>query len=83
MEKELRKIDVWPGVHTSIFTALKKLAVKIPKENRLCVLLFDEMSLCPHVHFNEMTGEVEGLENFGAETFNEEQKKIADHVQVV
>lgn len=45
--------------------------------DRQCILIFDEMSIQPHLSFNAHTGEV-GFEDFG----DSQSNKIADHVLV-
>ncbi|KAJ8953500.1 hypothetical protein NQ318_023621 [Aromia moschata] len=73
----LGRIPISPGINHTIFEALKEVSKKMKSVNKYCILLFDEISLEPHLHYNQYTDEVEGLENCGTQT----STKLANHAQ--
>lgn len=75
----LKQITIKPGLNPAIIKLLKNAADKLGMEQRLCVLIFDEMSLSPSLHFNTAFDQVIGFEDFGG---NEITENIADHVLV-
>lgn len=78
IRKLLNRIPVKPGVLHSVFSCLEQTVAKMPLKDRLCTLMFDEMSLQAHIKYNEATDMVEGLVDNG----KERKAEMADHVQV-
>lgn len=78
LQKMLARIPIFPGIHDAVFTTLKSVSKNMKPLNKYCVLLFDEMSIEPNVHYNQYLDEVDGFENFGTT----KSEKIANHVQV-
>lgn len=74
----LARIPIGPGIHSIIFENLKLYADKLQSTDKLCVLLFDEMSLQPYLICNRYSKEFEGFEDLG----NRRTNIIADHGQV-
>ncbi|RZC37863.1 hypothetical protein BDFB_004726, partial [Asbolus verrucosus] len=60
-----RKHLITPGVSKVIFKALKKEVRKIPERERLCVLLFDEIDIEPHLSYMRNEDYFVGFEDFG------------------
>lgn len=78
LQKVLNRIIIHPGIQDVIFNAVAKLATKLKKDKKDCVLLFDEMAISPHLQYNCSRGLIEGYEDYGYYRTNH----IADHVQV-
>ncbi|KAJ8912755.1 hypothetical protein NQ315_016711 [Exocentrus adspersus] len=74
----LSRIPISPGIHFAVFNNLKAISKKMEPHNRCCVLLFDEMSIEPHLQYNQFLDETDGLQDFGTKRF----VKIANHVQI-
>ncbi|XP_018566412.1 uncharacterized protein LOC108907286, partial [Anoplophora glabripennis] len=78
LQKMLSRIPISSGIHDAVFNVLSSTSKKMKPHNKYCVLMFDEMSIEPNLHYNQFLDEVDGLEDFGGEKF----EKIANHVQV-
>lgn len=76
LQKLWARIPIFPGIHESVFSILKAVSRNIKPLNRNCVLLFDEMSIEPNVHYNQHLDKVDGFEDFGMKR----SEKIAHHV---
>lgn len=76
----LNRIPVTPGLCEPIFDVLKA-EVKTFKDplQKYCVLMFDEMSIKPGLHWGSFNGNVEGFEDYGYKRTS----SIANHVQVI
>ena len=61
----MAKLEIYPGFPTSILEAFKVKVAQIEPNDRLCVLVFDEMSLKCALHYNVERDNGEGLEDFG------------------
>uniref|UniRef100_A0A2A4JPP6 THAP-type domain-containing protein n=1 Tax=Heliothis virescens TaxID=7102 RepID=A0A2A4JPP6_HELVI len=66
------------GMNQNLFHQLKKRVKKMNSDDKLCTLLFDEMSLAPHFDYNQKKDEISGFVNSG----KSRQKKIANHALV-
>ncbi|KAI4463136.1 thap domain-containing protein 9 [Holotrichia oblita] len=75
----LQSIPVKPGLNTAILNVLNKKAryFKNPLE-KYCILIFDEMSISPHLDFDQKEESIVGFESNGCQT----SRLIANHVQV-
>ncbi|KAI4455765.1 thap domain-containing protein 9 [Holotrichia oblita] len=78
LQKVLTKISFKPGIHAAIFDILKNRFRNCPVTDRLCVLMFDEMAIQPHLEYSSYEDEVIGFENDGYTTTS----KIAEHAMV-
>ena len=65
MKRTMAKLEIYPGFPTSILEAFKVNVAQIEPNDRLCVLVFDEISLKCDLHYNVERDNVEGLEDFG------------------
>ena len=65
LKELLGKSKVYPGFDSNIFDALEKRVSKLPKQDRQCVLIFDEMGIKSSLSYNVFTDGIEGLEDFG------------------
>ncbi|CAH1993713.1 unnamed protein product [Acanthoscelides obtectus] len=75
----LNRIPINPGVNDVIFNNLAEVVSGLDESSKYCAVMFDEMSLDPHIHLNVATKEFEGFE-----TNDDEQRNavIADHALV-
>lgn len=79
IRKVIRHIPVKPGICEAVFETMKFKVSKMKSiKQKCCVLIFDEMSLRPHLSFNKHLDSVEGFTDNGFHRKSE----IADHVQV-
>lgn len=79
LKKELASISLKPGINEILFEYLKKSADSIKDNDKFCILMFDEMSIFPHVSFNVRNGNIEGFEDKG----DVRRRKFADHALVL
>ncbi|XP_026724779.1 uncharacterized protein LOC113491811 [Trichoplusia ni] len=70
--------DINASINKKLMAQIKKSAQKMKPEHKLCVVLFDEMSLKPNVTYNERKDRVSGFVTNGQDT----QPEYADHAQV-
>lgn len=75
----LRKIPLKCGISQELMSSFKKKVSKMGKEDRICCILFDEMSLSAGLSYNIKYDHIEGFEDLGA---GERRPKFADHVLV-
>ena len=61
----LRKIPLSTGWSKPTLAALKKKAETLPKEDTLCGIVFDAMSIREFLHFDKATDSIIGREDFG------------------
>ncbi|XP_041968614.1 uncharacterized protein LOC121725650 isoform X1 [Aricia agestis] len=76
--KLINTADINAGINKNLMAQVKKATLKMKPEHKLCVVLFDEMSLKPNVAYNERKDKVSGFVTNGQETLPE----YADHAQV-
>ncbi|CAB3232073.1 unnamed protein product [Arctia plantaginis] len=74
----LHQANFKPGINSNTIEQLKKATEAMKLEDKLCILLFDEMSLKPSVAYNERKDRVCGFVTNGDEVYSE----YADHAQV-
>lgn len=79
LTKYLNKIPMQPGMNEYLFKVLAS-QVKSMKKNtgKYCILMFDEMSICPNLSYDQKRDIVLGFEDFG----DRRTQNIANHVQV-
>lgn len=76
--KLVQESNLRPGINKNIFKQLQKRASYMKEEEKLCVLLFDEVSLKAQITYNERKDKVTGFVDNGKERLPE----FADHAQV-
>lgn len=76
--KMVQKSNLKPGLNKNVFNNLKKRAEKMKPDEKLCLLLFDEIALKANVTYNERKDRVTGFVDDGLER----QPQYADHAQV-
>lgn len=74
LKRLLARIEVEAGLNKTIFLKMKETVKDFSTEDRLCSLIFDEMSVSPQVNYDCAKDKLKGF------TFNNE--KIADYVLV-
>lgn len=75
----LRNIPFTSGLNSHIFESLKRSASQITKEQeKLCVLMFDEISIDSGVYYHRGEDAIIELEDYG----NEKHSLLADHANV-
>lgn len=78
LAKLIQKCNLRPGVNQNIFEQLKNKAEKMKISERLCILLFDEVSLKAQIIYNERKDKITGVVDNG----QQRQPEFADHAQV-
>ena len=73
----MRKINILPGFHFSIFEGLRVKCISMSNLDRLCSLVFDEMAIKQNLVYNARSDLVEGLDNVVGQS-----QSIATHVGV-
>lgn len=66
----LSSVPMNTGICNSIFEHLQKCARKMDQDDRICILMFDEMSLKQHLEYDRKSDLIFGFEDFGAERSN-------------
>ncbi|KAI5641715.1 transposase protein domain-containing protein [Phthorimaea operculella] len=74
----LSMANIRPGINKNTMAQIKKATEKMTVEDRLCIVLFDEMSLKPNVTYNDRKDRVTGFVTNGEDT----KPEFADHAQV-
>jgi len=75
----LQRISLQPGINKFIFEHLQQHVAQIKNEkDKLCVLMWDEMSLEANLHFDQLNDKIIGFEDWG----HRRTSLIADHVLV-
>ena len=75
----LRKISLKVGWSELTLTVLKKKSESLPKEETLCGIGFDSISLKESLHFDQVSDSVIGMEGFGE---NGSSGRLANHALV-
>ena len=65
LQSWLRKIPLSTGWNKLTLTTLKKNAETLSKEDTLCGIVFDAMSIKEFLHFDKATDSIIGREDFG------------------
>lgn len=76
--KLVQQSNIQPGINQNIFNQLKKRTSKMSQEDKLCVLLFDEVSLKAHLTYGEKKDKITGFVDDG----NQREPEFAHHAQV-
>ena len=70
----LNKVPFRHGINASIIKALKCDVEHMESLDKCCILMYDEMSINPGLHYNRRDDKIEGFSSF--------DKKFANHVMV-
>ncbi|XP_063893678.1 uncharacterized protein LOC135117720 [Helicoverpa armigera] len=70
--------NIKPGINKNVFSQLKNKADNMKLEEKLCVVMFDEVSLKNNLSYNERKDKITGLVDNG----QERKSEFADHAQV-
>lgn len=54
----IARANLKAGINKNIFTQLKKRVEKMNDDERLCTLIFDEISIAPHFNYNGRRDEI-------------------------
>lgn len=76
----LQNIQMDPGVYPAVISYLKKEGEKMSENNKLCVVMFDEIALKKRLIYNVTSDKVEGYVDFGKEEGR--TGEVADHALV-
>lgn len=74
LKRLLSEIKLGPGINTIVMEKLKKTVSELTMEDRLCTLIFDEMSITPQLHYDAAKDQLKGFTSHG--------HKLADHALV-
>ncbi|KAH9645583.1 hypothetical protein HF086_005232 [Spodoptera exigua] len=80
LQNVLKQITLKPGLNPVIFEQIKNATEKFNTEQRLCILMFDEMALSPAMNLNIPADQIIGFEDFGKDVNSNQTENIADHV---
>jgi hypothetical protein len=61
----MSKIDVTPGFCTNVFVMMQQKSQKLSDSDRMCALVFDEITLKTAVTYDKFSDSIVGYENFG------------------
>ncbi|XP_045473667.1 uncharacterized protein LOC123680055 [Harmonia axyridis] len=78
LRRLLLKLEFKPGVNAHIMEHLKKVVYKMNAKEKVCALIFDEMSVQTFISYSPYKDEIVGLEDYG----DEKKALIADHANV-
>lgn len=78
LSRMISRASLKPGINENIFEQLKIKVEKMKYDDRLCILMFDEMALSPHFYYNQRKDRISGFVNHTGKS----TRKIADHVLV-
>lgn len=77
--KLLNRIPIKPGFNEEVFSIMKAEVKNFKKtEDKICLLMFDEISIQPGLSVNKKEGSIVGFEDYGYKTSDQ----IANHAQV-
>jgi len=65
LNRFLQNVKISPGINDQVFQNLENVAKKMKAVDKHCILMFDEMSLSAHLHYNEHLDVIEGFHNLG------------------
>jgi len=78
LQSILQTINIHPGPNNFINKYLKKKVKLMKERDKVCLLMWDEMLLQPHVDYDAKKKHILGFEDFG----NKRRARFADHVLV-
>ena len=65
LKRCIRNINLCTGFSNNLVSTFKEKVKKMSKNDRLCMLCFDEMSIKEFVSYNSKHDSIDGLEDFG------------------
>lgn len=65
LNKLLNRVPLKPGINKHLFESLKEMAQKQTDEENISLLLFDEMSIRKHFHYNCKLDQIQGFQDHG------------------
>lgn len=74
----LHKIPCDTGINSSVQSHLKKTAEGMKDLEKVCIIMWDEMSLTPHIQYDQSKDKLVGFEDYG----DRRTYHFADHVLV-
>ncbi|XP_044751593.1 uncharacterized protein LOC123311606 isoform X2 [Coccinella septempunctata] len=75
----LKNINFEPGLNENIFLLLQNTIEKWNSQEKIIVLMWDEISLMPHFDFQESKGSISGFKDLGN---GKRSREIVDHAVV-
>jgi hypothetical protein len=78
LQTALHKVPAFPGLNPFILRHLKSVAQKMSVKEKVCVLVWDEVSIQCHLTYNSQTDVICGFEDWGSNR----TAKLADHALV-
>ena len=79
LKQEMQKLDIKPGFHPSILTGMQEKVKNFSEKQKLCAIIFDEMSLKEAITYSPQKDRMDGSEDFGEEGTT---KYVANHACV-
>jgi hypothetical protein len=78
MMSMLNEVPINAGFNKLLFDNLKDAVSNLKGRDKFCTLIFDEMSIMPHIDYDKSTDKFYGFQDFG----HSQSLEIADHVLV-
>ncbi|XP_036144222.1 uncharacterized protein LOC118646056 [Monomorium pharaonis] len=75
VQTALHKIPMSPGLNTFILRHLEKIAPNMSSKEKVCILMWDKISIQPKLTYNIRKDVIYGLEDWG----NNRTNKVANH----
>ncbi|XP_052745477.1 uncharacterized protein LOC128199528 isoform X2 [Bicyclus anynana] len=72
------KIEIEPGLNFKVFEFIRNKIKNWNTDKKLCTIVFDEISLTPHLTYNEKSDEIYGF----VDVAEERKKRFCDHALV-
>ena len=79
LQSLLNAVQFRTGINAHVFSILKDTVQTMSVKDRMCCLMFDEMSIREHLHFNQKIDCIEGFEDLGR---HGRTSNIANHALV-
>jgi len=79
LQSLLNTVQFGTGINAHVFSVLKVNVQTMSDKDRMCCLMFDEMSIRGHLHFNQKIDCIEGFEEIGR---HGRTSNIANHALV-
>ncbi|KAH9645396.1 hypothetical protein HF086_000014 [Spodoptera exigua] len=76
LKKLLANIKIMPGINKLIFAKIHDSVASMSEDDKLCVLIFDEMSITPQIQYDAGNDKLKGF----ATLKTSDQLQVADHV---
>lgn len=78
LRRLLQKVPIHAGINDVIFSHLLHQQSLMKDVNKLCILIWDEISLHPHLQYDATNDKIIGFEDWG----HKRTQRIADHALV-